>query len=142
MLLCQSWIRYYNGRNCLWKKIIFANWVFCLQVWNICTVNSMRHQKRIFLLCIEHAFVCSSSLYYFQKLKQQKMILNRKWSFWRELMIWNKKYCRFCLMFEHTQELWNACELVCSFFVNSLFYTRNFIIKWIPLHIICLTLAI
>ena len=90
ILFRQSWIPYYTGRNYLWIKNIFANCVFCLQIWNACTVSSMRHQKN-FLLCIEHTFN-RSPLYFFKKSNNKKMILNNKWSFWRELIISNTKY--------------------------------------------------
>ena len=50
ILFPQSWIPYYTWRNCLCKKNIFANWAFCLQIWNICTLNWMRHQKGTFFV--------------------------------------------------------------------------------------------
>ena len=85
ILFPQSLIPYYTGRNCLWKNNIFANEVYCLQIWNICTVKSIRHQKRTFLLCFERTFIYSSPLCYFQKVKQQKNLVQLKMKFLKRI---------------------------------------------------------
>ena len=62
----------------------------------------MRHQERTFLLCVKHTFIYSSSLYYFQKVKQKKSYLIKN-----EVFEDNQTYetksiiCRFPLMFKH-----------------------------------------
>ena len=57
----------------LQKEYFFKmNFLFANMKYLYCQVNEA--SKRTFLLCIEHTFIYSFSLYYFRKVKQQKNV--------------------------------------------------------------------
>ena len=102
-LITQNFVPIKLNTLLYWKEL-FVEKCFCKLSFLFANLEYVYYQfdeasKKNFII-VYRAYIYSL-LFIILFSKKQKIILNQKWRFWRELNIWNKKYYRCSLMFKH-----------------------------------------